>query len=115
MSAPFHIIIPARYGSTRLPGKPLRDIAGKPMIQRVYEQARQAGAAGVTVAADDSRIVDAVNRFGGQAVMTDPGHQSCTDRLQDLARHCRFARSSAPGDAKHNRLRLLFSHSYAVT
>ncbi len=80
----YHVIIPARYASTRLPGKPLLDIAGKPMIQRVYEQANQSQARSVLVATDDERIKTAVEAFGGQACMTQPTHQSGTDRLQEV-------------------------------
>jgi len=80
-------IIPARYGSTRLPGKALRLILGKPMIQRVFEQARLArGLGSVCVATDDERIARTVQSFGGQAVMTSPDHPSGTDRLAEAAR-----------------------------
>lgn len=81
----FNIIIPARFSSTRLPGKPLRDIAGKTMIQRVYEQARLSSADKVIVATDDQRIAEAVNGFGGEVCMTSTNHQSGTDRLQEVA------------------------------
>ena len=80
----FSIIIPSRYGSTRLAGKPLLDIAGKTMVQRVYEQACKSDATEVIVATDDQRIVDAVNGFGGQVVMTSVDHPSGTDRLQEV-------------------------------
>ena len=73
-------IIPARYASTRFPGKPLALIKGKPMIQRVYEQALKSALDAVVVATDDVRIADAVMDFGGQYVMTDPNHRSGTDR-----------------------------------
>lgn len=73
-------IIPARYASTRFPGKPLTDIKGKSMIRRVYEQAQQANLAEVVVATDDARILEHVQRFGGKAVMTAADHQSGTDR-----------------------------------
>ena len=63
----FNIVIPARYGSTRLPGKPLLDIAGKPMVQRVWEQARRSGAAEVIIATDYQRIADAAGAFGEAA------------------------------------------------
>lgn len=75
-------IIPARYASTRFPGKPLADIAGRPMIQWVYDQASQA-LADVYVATDDTRIMDAVAAFGGRAVMTSDQHQSGTDRIAE--------------------------------
>ncbi|GAB3203293.1 3-deoxy-manno-octulosonate cytidylyltransferase (CMP-KDO synthetase) [Pontibacter aydingkolensis] len=73
-------IIPARYASTRFPGKPLTDINGKSMIQRVYEQAKSADLAEVLVATDDQRIFEHVKSFGGKAVMTAEHHQSGTDR-----------------------------------
>jgi len=79
------IVIPARYGSTRLPGKPLADIAGKPMVQHVYERARQvANAQVVVVATDDERVAQAVRAFGGECVMTSPDHPSGTDRLAEV-------------------------------
>ena len=77
-------IIPARFASTRFPGKPLADIQGKPMVQRVYEQALKAGALDhVVVATDDKRIFEAVTRFGGEAIMTSPDHLSGTDRCNE--------------------------------
>ncbi|MGE5558247.1 MAG: 3-deoxy-manno-octulosonate cytidylyltransferase [Bacillota bacterium] len=79
-------VIPARFGSTRFPGKPLADICGKPMIQWVYEQAVRAETlGGVLVATDDPRISDAVKAFGGSAVMTSPAHPTGTDRLAEVA------------------------------
>jgi 3-deoxy-manno-octulosonate cytidylyltransferase (CMP-KDO synthetase) len=79
------IVIPARYGSTRLPGKPLADILGKPMVQHVYELALQVpGVDAVLVATDDQRVADAVRAFGGQCVMTSPEHPSGTDRLAEV-------------------------------
>ncbi len=79
-------IIPARYASTRFPGKPLVDIAGKPMIQHVYERTSQATAVGrVVVATDDERIRAAVENFGGEVVMTRDDHPSGTDRLAEVA------------------------------
>lgn len=75
-------IIPARYASTRFPGKPLADINGKSMIQRVYEQVSLA-LDHVYVATDDKRISDEVNRFGGNVVMTSENHQSGTDRIAE--------------------------------
>ncbi|MFY9310143.1 MAG: 3-deoxy-manno-octulosonate cytidylyltransferase [Bacteroidia bacterium] len=74
-------IIPARYASTRFPGKPLIDIGGKSMIQRVYEQAKKTSSlSGVVVATDDARIESHVKSFGGEVVMTSETHQSGTDR-----------------------------------
>lgn len=79
-------VIPARYESTRLPGKPLADLHGKPMIQRVYEQtARAAGVDRVLVATDDERIRTAVRGFGGDVVMTSPQHRTGTDRIAEVA------------------------------
>ena len=74
-------LIPARYASTRLPGKPLVDLGGRSMIQRVVEQARQADLQRVVVATDDARILDHVLGFGGEAVLTRADHASGTDRL----------------------------------
>ena len=79
----FVVIIPARYASTRLPGKPLADIAGKPMIQHVYERAKQSSAARVVVATDDQRVYAAVEQFGGEVVMTATTHESGSDRLNE--------------------------------
>jgi 3-deoxy-manno-octulosonate cytidylyltransferase (CMP-KDO synthetase) len=76
-------IIPARYASTRLPGKPLVDLGGKSMIQRVVEQASQAQLQRVVVATDDERILEHVRGFGGEAVLTSPDHPSGTDRVFD--------------------------------
>jgi 3-deoxy-manno-octulosonate cytidylyltransferase (CMP-KDO synthetase) len=82
------VVIPARYGSTRLPGKPLVALAGKPMIQRVYEQARLAQRADrVIVATDDERIVKAVESFGGEARMTRADHRTGTERVAEVAAH----------------------------
>lgn len=75
-------IIPARYGSSRFPGKPLADMGGKPMIQRVYEQVKKA-LNKVWVATDDERILKAVENFGGKAVLTSPDHKSGTDRCNE--------------------------------
>ena len=77
----FIVIIPARYASTRLPGKPLRDIAGLSMIQRVWQQALKSDAAQVVIATDDSRIEQAAQAFGAQVCMTKADHVSGTDRL----------------------------------
>jgi 3-deoxy-manno-octulosonate cytidylyltransferase (CMP-KDO synthetase) len=77
-------IIPARYASTRFPAKPLVDIGGKTMIQRVYEQALKCNLDKVVVATDDERISAEVTRFGGEFVMTSPNHQSGTDRCAEV-------------------------------
>jgi 3-deoxy-manno-octulosonate cytidylyltransferase (CMP-KDO synthetase) len=82
------IVIPARYGSTRLPGKPLVPIAGTTMIQRVYERAKKSRlAAQVIVATDDHRIVSAVEAFGGVARMTRADHRTGTERVAEVAAH----------------------------
>lgn len=78
----FIAIIPARYASSRFPGKPLADMAGIPMIQRVYEQVKKA-VDEVWVATDDNRIYDAVEAFGGKVVMTSVDHKSGTDRIYE--------------------------------
>jgi len=79
-------IIPARYGSNRFSGKPLAEIAGKPMIQHVYERAKAVGLLSrVAVATDDERIADCVRGFGGEVVMTRSDHVSGTDRLAEAA------------------------------
>ena len=81
------VVIPARYGSTRFPGKPLAQLAGKPMIQHVYEgAARAVGVDDVVVATDDERIIAAVARFGGKAAMTDPACRSGTERVAEVTR-----------------------------
>ncbi|OPZ88068.1 MAG: 3-deoxy-manno-octulosonate cytidylyltransferase [bacterium ADurb.Bin429] len=80
-------IIPARYASTRFPGKPLADLGGRPMIQHVYERAcRAKSLEEVVVATDDERIADAVRKFGGEVVMTSPDHPTGTDRLAEVAK-----------------------------
>ena len=81
----FTAIIPARYASTRLPGKPLLDIAGKPMVVRVAERARESGADRVVIATDDTRIRDAARAHGVDAVMTREDHPTGTDRLSEAA------------------------------
>jgi 3-deoxy-manno-octulosonate cytidylyltransferase (CMP-KDO synthetase) len=85
MSIPFKVVIPARYASTRLPGKPLLSIAGKPMIAHVCQRALEAEAESVVVATDDQRIYDKVNDLGFHVVMTDPNHQSGTERINQVA------------------------------
>ena len=81
----FRVVIPARYASSRLPGKPLADIGGKPMVLRVLERALEAGAESVVVATDDARVQDAVEAAGHRALMTSPAHQSGTERLVEVA------------------------------
>jgi 3-deoxy-manno-octulosonate cytidylyltransferase (CMP-KDO synthetase) len=89
MSAPkVVVVIPARYGSTRLPGKPLVSLAGIPMIQRVYERAKMARRANhVIVATDDERIAKVVEGFGGEARMTRADHRTGTERVAEVAAH----------------------------
>ena len=82
---PFKIVIPARYASTRLPGKPLLDIAGKPMIQHVYDRAKESLASEVIIATDDQRIESVALSFGAKVCMTRSDHISGTDRLAEVA------------------------------
>lgn len=83
--AEFHVVIPARYASERLHGKPLADIGGKPMIRHVWEKAMASGAASVVVATDDQKICDAVAAFSGEALLTRADHASGTDRIAEVA------------------------------
>ncbi|MEH8216250.1 3-deoxy-manno-octulosonate cytidylyltransferase [Aeromonas veronii] len=87
----FVVVIPARYASTRLPGKPLADIHGKPMVQHVVEKALQSGADRVIVATDDERVQQALQNTGVEVCMTSPDHQSGTERLAEVCRHYGFA------------------------
>lgn len=82
----FVIVIPARYASVRLPGKPLRLIAGRPMLQHVHERAQESGADEVIIATDDERIAGAAAGFGAKVRMTSPEHRSGTDRLAEVSR-----------------------------
>lgn len=86
----YTVVIPARYASTRLPGKPLADIAGKPMIEHVYERACESQAGRVVIATDDERIKAACAAFGAEVVMTSANHASGTDRLEEVARKLAF-------------------------
>jgi 3-deoxy-manno-octulosonate cytidylyltransferase (CMP-KDO synthetase) len=81
----FHVVIPARYGSVRLPGKPLLAVAGKPLVQHVYERAVESRAESITIATDDRRILEACRGFGAQTVMTAETPQSGTDRIAEVA------------------------------
>ena len=86
MAAPkFTVIIPARYNSTRLPGKVLADIGGKPMLQHTYQRAAASGAQRVVVATDDARIKEAAEGFAAEVCMTDSAHGSGTERVQEAA------------------------------
>jgi 3-deoxy-manno-octulosonate cytidylyltransferase (CMP-KDO synthetase) len=87
----FHVIIPARFAATRLPGKPLLEVAGKPLLRWVWERACASGASSVTVATDDERIRHAVQAFGGDCAMTSTGHASGTDRIAEVVRVKGFA------------------------
>jgi 3-deoxy-manno-octulosonate cytidylyltransferase (CMP-KDO synthetase) len=86
----FHVVIPARWASSRFPGKPLADLAGRPMVVRVCERAAQSGAASVHVATDDERIAAAVRAAGHGFVMTRADHPSGTDRIAEAARSLGF-------------------------
>ncbi|EGW54510.1 3-deoxy-manno-octulosonate cytidylyltransferase [Candidatus Endoriftia persephonae] len=81
----FKVVIPARYASVRLPGKPLLDIAGRPMIEHVHQRALESGATEVVIATDDARIADAAKAFGADACMTSTHHRSGSDRIAEVA------------------------------
>jgi len=81
----FVVVIPSRYASSRLPGKPLLDLNGKPMIQHVYERGRESGAAEVIIATDDERIADVAESFAATVCMTGRDHQSGTERIAEVA------------------------------
>ncbi|WP_043767012.1 3-deoxy-manno-octulosonate cytidylyltransferase [Algiphilus aromaticivorans] len=85
MSADFDVVIPARLGSTRLPGKVLADIGGRPLIAHVYDRAVEAGARSVVIAADNERVVEACRAFGADVQLTSPMHHSGTDRVHEVA------------------------------
>src|SRR5882724_5494564 len=85
--APLRVVIPARYGSTRLPGKPLVDLGGRPMVVRVYERVQAAlPACDIVVATDDRRITEVLDGYGVACVLTNPDHASGTDRVAEVAR-----------------------------
>ena len=81
----FVVVIPSRYSSARLPGKPLLALHGKPMIQHVYERGIESGASEVVIATDDERIANAAESFGASVCMTRPDHQSGTERIAEVA------------------------------
>ena len=85
MTKAYHIVIPARYASERLPGKMLLDLSGKPLIRHTWERARESSAQSVVIATDDQRIVDAAASFGAVAVMTSDRHVSGSDRIAECA------------------------------
>ena len=84
MSSPYKVVIPARYASTRLPGKPLRELLDKPMLQHVFEAASECGAEEIVIATDDERIETAAKGFGAEVCMTSSDHASGTDRLAEV-------------------------------
>ncbi len=88
---PFRVVIPARLGSTRLPRKILREIAGKPLVQHVWEAVRGCGAQETVIAADDASVVEACRRFGADVVLTSAQHQSGSDRVNEVATSRRWA------------------------
>lgn len=87
----YTVIIPARYASSRLPGKPLLDILGKPMIQHVWEQANKSAAERVVIATEDLRVFEACQAFGAEVCMTSSRHESGTDRLQEVVQSLHLA------------------------
>lgn len=87
----FRVVIPARHGSSRLPGKPLLLLAGKPLLQRVHERAMQSAAAEILVATDDDRIAATARGFGARVMMTALTHQSGTDRIAEVAERAGWA------------------------
>ncbi len=91
MPLAFSVIIPARFGSTRLPGKPLLEINGKPLIQHVYERAAGSRAERVVIATDHRQVASAAARFGAEVVMTSPQHRSGTDRIAEVVSQSAFS------------------------
>lgn len=91
MTDRFKVVIPARYASSRLPGKPLADVGGKPMVVHVAARALESGAEEVVVATDDARVADAVSAAGYQVALTSPRHVSGSDRVMEVARQRRWA------------------------
>jgi 3-deoxy-manno-octulosonate cytidylyltransferase (CMP-KDO synthetase) len=86
----FVVVIPARYASERLPGKPLREIAGKTMLQHVYERAEESKASEIMIATDDQRISDAAEGFGAAVCMTGSHHRSGTERIEEVSRQMKW-------------------------
>ena len=83
--ANYKIVIPARYASSRLPGKPLIELSGKPMIQHTYERALETGVKDIVIATDDQRIFDVAKSFGADVIMTNPKHENGTERIAEVA------------------------------
>ena len=90
MTASFHIVIPARYASSRLPGKPLTPLAGRPLVEHVWRRAGEGGANTVVVATDDERVASCVEDFGGRACLTRDDHASGSDRVAEVAEQFGF-------------------------
>ena len=90
MTGVFHIVIPARYGSSRLPGKPLTDVAGRPLVEHAWQRASEAGARTVVVATDDPRVASCVESFGGRALATRPDHACGSDRVAEVAQQLKL-------------------------
>ena len=90
----FKVVIPARYASVRLPGKPLMEIAGKPMLEHVYARARESGAGEVVIATDDARIADTAGAFGAEVCMTGESHRSGTDRIAEVVDKMAWAKNT---------------------
>lgn len=113
----FVVIIPARFSSTRLPGKPLVDINGKPMIVHVLERVRESGAERIIVATDHEDVARAVEAAGGEVCMTRADHQSGTERLAEVVEKCGFSDDTVivnvQGDEPMIR-RLLFARSRKI-
>jgi len=86
----FRVVIPARYASSRFPGKPLIDIGGRPMLQHVHDRAVESGAASVVIATDDERIAEAARGFGAEVCMTSAEHRSGSERIAEVARRLRY-------------------------
>ena len=91
MTGGFHVVIPARYASSRLPGKPLTPVAGRPLVEHVWRRAQEAGADSVTVATDDRRVASCVEQFGGRSCLTRPDHACGSDRVAEVAATLDFA------------------------
>lgn len=87
----YRVVVPARYGSSRLPGKPLLPLLGRPMIEWVHERARRSAAKEVIIATDDARIVQAGEAFGATVLLTEAAHASGTDRIAEVARRLRWS------------------------
>ena len=97
----FTVIIPARFASSRLPGKPLADIAGKPMIQHVFEKAQQSGASRVIIATDNEQVEKVAKAFGAEVCMTSEAHNSGTERLAEVVSKLGIDRKSTRLNSSH--------------